>query len=186
MQQQMGEREREGGPEEETEKGRNDEGGRGQKGKRKETSRETEVKKDVTDWTVVTRSRRPRKMVQIFVRVNGPKATPMEVNLTDDEDVMRRIKNDEDVYVTTHGRVRKKSEMLKICEVTDGCTIQVTSRVRGGGRHKDKKSKAEKKQAASTRTPEQKFAEEARSVAGPSTQDFEFLNIIVSKRRRVS
>ena len=85
-------------------------------------------------------------MVQIFVRVNGSKATPMEVNLTDDEDVMRRIQNDEDAYVTMHGRVRKKSEMLKSCEVTDGCTIQVTSRVRGGGRHKDKKSKAEKKQ----------------------------------------
>ena len=31
-----------------------------------------------------------------------------------------------------------------------------------------------------------KFAEEVRSVEGPSTQDFEFLNIIVSKRRRVS
>ena len=34
---------------------------------------------------------------------------------------------------------------LKSCEVTDGCTIQVTSRMRGGGRHKDKRSKAETK-----------------------------------------
>ena len=112
-------------------------------------------------------------MVQIFVKVNGSKATPMEVNLTDDkvEDVMRQIQKDEDVYVTMHGRVLKRSEKLKSCEVTDGCTIQVTSRVRGGGRHKDKRSKAEKNQAASTRTPEQKFAEEAKSVKGPATQE---------------
>ena len=34
----------------------------------------------------------------------------------------------------------------KGCGVTDGCTIQVTSRMRGGGRNKDKKSKVEKKQ----------------------------------------
>ena len=87
-------------------------------------------------------------MVQIFVRVNGSKATPMEVNLTDDrvEDVMRRIQNDEDAYVTLHGRVLKRGEKLKSCEVTDGCTIQVTSRLRGGGKHKDKRSKADTKQ----------------------------------------
>ena len=48
-----------------------------------EEGRGEQVKKDVTDWTVVTRNRRQRKMVQIFVRVNGSKATPMEVNPTD-------------------------------------------------------------------------------------------------------
>ena len=113
-----------------------------------EEGRGEQVKKDVTDWTVVTRNRRQRKMVQIFVRVNGSKATPMEVNLTDDrvEDVMRRIQNDEDAYVTLHGRVLKRGEKLKSCEVTDGCTIQVTSRLRGGGKHKDKRSKADTKQ----------------------------------------
>ena len=91
----------------------------------------------MTDWIVVTRNRRQRKIIQIFVKVNGSKATPMEVNLTDDrvEDVMRRIQNDEDAYVTLHGRVLKRGEKLKSCEVTDGCTIQVTSRLRGGGRH---------------------------------------------------
>ena len=47
--------------------------------------------------------------------------------------------------MTMHGRVLKRSENLKSCEVTDGCTIQVTSRMRGGGRHKDKRSKAETK-----------------------------------------
>ena len=49
----------EGGKEEkgqgERERGRKDEGGRDQEGRRKEKSRETEVKKDVTDWTVVTK-----------------------------------------------------------------------------------------------------------------------------------
>ena len=71
----------------------------------------------------------------------------MDVNLTDDkvEDVIRRIQNDEDVYVTMHGRVLKRGEKLKSYEVTDGCTIQVTSRLRGGGKHKDKKSKADTK-----------------------------------------
>ena len=87
-------------------------------------------------------------MVQIFVKVNGSKATPMEVNLMDDkvEDVMRQIQKDEDVYVTMHGKVLRKDEKLNSCEVTDGCTIQVTSRLRGGGKHKDKRSKANTKQ----------------------------------------
>ena len=129
---------------------------------RKEEERKVEergseqVEKDVTGWTVVTRNRRQRKMVQIFVRVNGSKATPMDVNLTDDkvEDVIRRIQNDEDVYVTMHGRVLRRDEKLKSCEVTDGCTIQVTNRLRGGGKHKDKRSKVEKRPAASAKQPE--------------------------------
>ena len=87
-------------------------------------------------------------MAQIFVKVNGSKVTPMEVNLTDDkvEDVMRQIQKDEDVYVTMHGKVLRRDEKLKSCEITDGCTIQVTSRLRGGGKHKDKRSKADTKQ----------------------------------------
>ena len=37
-------------------------------------------------------------MIQIFVKVDGFRVTPMEVSLTDDkvEDVMRRIQKDED------------------------------------------------------------------------------------------
>ena len=119
----------------------------------------------MTGWTVVTRSKKQKKMIQIFVKVNESKTTPIEVNLTDDkvEDMLKQIQKDEDVYVTMHGKVLKRSEKLKSCEVTDGCTIQVTSRMRGGGKHKDKKSKAEKKQAASGKTLEQKFVEEVRS-----------------------
>ena len=37
------------------------------------------------------------------------------------------------------------------------------SRMRGRGKHKDKKSKTEKKQAESGKTLEQKFVEEVRS-----------------------
>ena len=143
-------RDREREEERRGEKGREE---NGRKSEEKEVRKEDEkgdskVVKDVTGWTVVTRNRRQRKMIQIFVRVNGSKATPMEVNLTDDrvEDVMRRIQNDErDAHVTLHGRVLKRGEKLKSCEVTDGCTIQVTSRLRGGGRHKNKRSMTETK-----------------------------------------
>ena len=136
---------------EEREKGRKGQRGSGQEGKRKEKEREAEVEKDVTGWTVVTRNKRQKKMVQIFVKVDAAKVTPMEVSLTDDkvEDVMRQLQKDEDVYVTMHGRVLRRNEKLKSCGVTDGCTIQVTSRLRGGGKHKDKKSKEEKQQVTS-------------------------------------
>ena len=123
-----------------------DQEGRKEEEKEDEEGRGEQVEEDVTGWTEVTRKRR-RKMIQIFVRVNGSKTSPMEVSLTDDrvEDVMRQIQKDEDAYVTSHGRVLKRSDKLKSCGVTDGCTIQVTSRMRGGGNHKDKKGKEEKK-----------------------------------------
>ena len=127
---------------------------KGEKGK--EEGREVEegggeqVKKDVTDWVEVRRRTRRKncKMVQIFVKVNGSKATPMKANLTNDkvEDVLRQVQNDEDVYVTVHGKVLRRDEKLKNCGGSDGCAIQVTSKMRGGGRHKDKNSKVEKKQ----------------------------------------
>ena len=140
---------------EEKEKGRKGRRRSGQEGRKKEEEREAEeggsehVEKDVTGWTEVTRKKR-RKTVQISVKVDGSKVTPMEVSLTDDkvEDVMRQVQRDEDAYVTMQGKVLKTSEKLKSCGVTDGCTIQVTSRMRGGGKHKDKKSKGEKKQVA--------------------------------------
>ena len=73
--------------------------------------------------------------------------TPMDVSLTDGkvEDVIRQVQKGEDVYVTMQGKVLRRNEKLKSCGVTDGCTIQVTSRMRGGGRHKDKRSKTDTK-----------------------------------------
>ena len=151
MQQREGKEEKGQGEEERSgEKGREENGRKSEEKRvRKEDEEgDSKVVKDVTGWTVVTRNKRQKKMVQIFVKVNGSKATPMEVNLTDDkvEDVMRQIQKDEDVYVTMHGKVLRRDEKLKSCEVTDGCTIQVTSRLRGGGKHKDKRSKAGTKQ----------------------------------------
>ena len=113
-------------------------------------------------------------MVQIFVKVDEAKVTSMEVSLTDGkvEDVMRRqVQKDEDVYVTMHGRVLKRNEKLKSCGVTDGCAIQVTSRLRGGGKHKDKKGQKERKRAAKPKGPEQKSEEEPKGDKGPAIQE---------------
>ena len=148
---------------------------RDQEGKKeaKERERSKQVEKDVMDWTVVTRNKRQRKMTQIFVKVNGSKATPMEVNLTNDkvEDVKRQIQKDEDVYVTMHGKVQRRDEKLKSCGVSDGCTIQVTSRLRGGGKHKDKKDQKERKRAAKQKGPEQKSEEEPKRDKGPAIHE---------------
>ena len=136
---------------EEKGQGEREKGRKGERGKEKERDAEEQeckqVKKDATGWTVVTRNKRQRKMVQTFVKVNGSKTTPMDVSLTDGkvEDVIRQVQKGEDVYVTMQGKVLRRNEKLKSCGVTDGCTIQVTSRMRGGGRHKDKRSKTDTK-----------------------------------------
>ena len=91
-----------------------------------------------------------RKMVQIFVKVDGMKTVATEVS---PEDMVQKILNtvsgsDPDVYVMCEGRILGKSDELKSCGVRDGSTVQVMSRMRGGGKHKDKKGKEEKKQVA--------------------------------------
>ena len=123
-------------------------------------------------WTAETRNKKQKKMIQIYVKVNGWKVTPMEVNLTDDkvEDVTKRIPNSEGGCVTLHGRVLKRSEKLKSCEVTDGCTIQVASRLRGGGRNKNKttgerKKKFPKKEEQNDQSTKEKNLLEADMVA---------------------
>ena len=69
----------------EREKGRKGQRGSGQEG-RKEEEREAEeggrkrVEKDVTGWTEVTRNKR-KKMVQIFVKVDGGKTSAMEMEM---------------------------------------------------------------------------------------------------------
>ena len=78
-----------------------------------------------------------------------------------------------------------RSEKLKSCEVTDGCTIQVMSRMRGGGKHKDKKSKVEKKQTASAKTSEQKFVEEVRSDKSPVIRECD-KNTTVTRQESMS
>ena len=124
-----------------------------------------QVKKDVTGWTVMTRNKRQRKMVQIFVTVDEAKVTPMDVSLTDG--VKKIPISDQDVYVASGGRIMRRRDKLESCEVRDGSTVEVTSRMRGGGRHKDKKSKSEKKRTTNSERSEQKRDGESRSGDGP-------------------
>ena len=127
-------------------------------------------------------------MIQIFVKVNESRTFPLDVSPDDKvDDVIKQIQSEEDVYVTLHGRVLKRSEKLKSCEVTDGCMIQVTSRMRGGGKHKDKKSKAEKKQAANGKTLEQKFVDEVRGDKVPAIRECDKdakIGVLVKRNRR--
>ena len=136
---------------------------RGERGKREKETEEQgkgvqeetdkEVKKDVTDWVEVKRRsrRKSRKMVQIFVKVDEGKTSVMEMEMSDKvDDIVKKIpSSDQDVYVTSGGRIVRRSDRLESCEVRDGSTIQVTSRTRGGGRHKEKRNKAEKKRGRS-------------------------------------
>ena len=84
--------------------------------KRKEVQEETdnEVEKDVTGWTEVTRNKR-KKIVQIFVKVDGMKTAAMEVSPEDKVQKILNIvsKSDRDVYVTSGGRILKGSDKLK-------------------------------------------------------------------------
>ena len=122
---------------------------RGTEGERvaRKEGKENEVEKDVTGWTEVSRNKR-KKMVQIFVKVDEMKTVVMEVSTEDKVQKILNIvsKSDEDVYVTSGGRILKGSDKLKSCEVRDGSTVEVTSRMRDEGKHKDKKGKEEKKQ----------------------------------------
>ena len=102
---------------EEREKGRKGERRKKEKGREAEEERDEEVKKDVTCWTVVTRNKREkRRTIQTFVKVNESRTFPLDVSPDDKvDDVVRQIQSEEDVYVTLHGRVLKRSEKLKSC-----------------------------------------------------------------------
>ena len=165
------------GRSEQEEKGREEKGQeereRGERGKREEETEEEgkevqeetdkEVKKDVTDWVEVRRRtrRKSRKMVQIFVKADGGKTSAMEMEMSDKvDDIVKEIPiSDRDVYVTSGGKNLRRSDKLESCEVRDGSTIQVTSRMRGGGKHKDKKSQKERKREVKQEGPEQKLEE---------------------------
>ena len=59
-----------------------------------------------------------------------------------------------DFHVTCEGRVAGRSGELKNSGIGDGSAVRSASRVRGG-KHKDKKIKAEQKQSVSLRRPDQ-------------------------------
>ena len=52
--------------------------------------------------------------------------------------VLRTGESDQDVYVTSEGRMLEGSEELGSCGVRDGSTVQVVRKLRGGGRSKGK------------------------------------------------
>ena len=132
-------------------------------------SDEEKVDKDVMDWVTARRKTQPRtqeprqeeevkknrQMVVIFVNVHGLKEFLMDVSLSDKvSDFVRRILHSasysrQDTYVTCVGRVLRWSDELKSARVGDGCTVQIMNMMRGGGKHRKKKNKAEKKPAAS-------------------------------------
>ena len=78
----------------------------------------------------------------------------MEMALSDKlSEIVKRILTSaccskSDVYVTCEEKVLKRGEELRRYGVSEGSVVQVVSKMRGGGRHKDKKSKEEKKQVA--------------------------------------
>ena len=131
----------------------------------------------MTDWVEVRRRtrRKSRKMVQIFVKVDGGKTSVMEMETSDKvDDIVKKIPiSDQDVYVTSGGRILRRSDKLESCEVRDGSTIQVTSRMRGGGKHKDKKSQKERKREVKQEGPEQKLEEELKRDKGPMIQEYD-------------
>ena len=93
------------------------------------------------------------KKVQIYVKVDEMKTVGVEVS---PKDKVQKILNtvsgsDWDVYATCEGRILRKDDEMKSCGVRDG--------MRGGGKHKDKRSKAEKKQVTNSKKPEQKSDE---------------------------
>ena len=60
---------------------------------------------------------------------------------------MKHIPKSEDVYVIMHGRMLKRSEKLHSCVVSDGCTIQITSRFRGEEGTRTKRTKRKRNEA---------------------------------------
>ena len=71
-------------------------------------------------------------VVQIFVTVDGAGTSTMEMAMSDKvDDSVKRFPigdEDQDVNVTSGGRILRGSEKLRSCGVRDGSTVQVTSR----------------------------------------------------------
>ena len=68
--------------------------------------------------------------VQIFVKMDGSRTIAMDVADDQVSDMMKRIPNGGDMYVTSGRRVLSRSEKLRSCGVSAGCMIRVTSRTR--------------------------------------------------------
>ena len=142
-----------------------------------ERGRVEEKKEEEFDTVVVDAPRGDNRVLQIFVKTDAPKAVVMEVSPEDKvHSVVEKILNtvngsDCDMYVTCEGKLLKGNEEPKSCGVRDGSTVQVVRRLRGGGKHKDKKSQKERKQAAGQKKQEQKCAGETKNDKGPAIRE---------------
>ena len=90
-------------------------------------------------------------MVQICVKLDGSKAFPLYMSLSDkDSDIVRRILDSaccskRDVYVTGQGRVIRRSVELYMKRWS---TVQVMSKMSGGGKHNDKNEQSEEEETS--------------------------------------
>ena len=62
-------------------------------------------------------------------------------------------------------------EEVRSCGVSEGSRVEVTSRMTGGGRHKDKKKKAEQKRSVSPVKSEQTRGETKRVITDSEEED---------------
>ena len=104
-----------------------------------------QVQKDEKDGLV--KKVEESQKVQIYAKVDGMKTVVTEMSPKDEvQKILTVSGGDWHVYATCEGRIPRKDDEMESCGVRDGSTVQVKSRMRGGGRHKDKKSKVEKRQ----------------------------------------
>ena len=119
-----------------------------------------EIWTEVKRRTRMQKARMNRQMIQIFIKVNGLKEFLLDVSMRDKvSDIVRRIPNSagssrQDVFMTCEGRVLRCNDEMRSSGVSDGCTVQNMNEMRGGGKHRNKKNKVEKKQAKSPRSRE--------------------------------
>ena len=105
-------------------------------------------------------------MVQVFVKVDGGKT--MEVEMSDKvDDIMKKTTiSDQDVYVTSGGRILRRRDKLESCEVRDGSILGGHEQDAGKRKTQGQKSKSEKKQTTNSQRPD-KHDGEPRSGEGP-------------------
>ena len=100
------------------------------------------------------------KIFQIFIKLLGSavmmfEATPSATVKDAKQEFNSKLKWETgDAYLTFDGKVLRGRDEVKSCGIGNGGTVQVMSKMRGGGRRKDKKRKAEKKHVASPRRSE--------------------------------
>ena len=128
--------------------------------------------------------RKNRQLSQIFVTVDESKTFSLMVSPFDKvDDVMKRIRNnvksrESDVYMTCEGRVLRWSDELMGSGVGDGCTVQIMNMMRGGGKHRNKKNRAENKPTTRPKSTE--------PVRGQQEHEHDEQNIIQSLMSRES